>query len=117
MNKYFLKQLAWVPFIELACWALDIPFMRRYSRSYHIRHPERRGKDVETTRRSCEKISRASDDYRPILWKAQVLKEKKRETLSPPQPVTAESRWYRHGLNVLGSQLNKLLNVTTVLPG
>ncbi|WP_204360202.1 1-acyl-sn-glycerol-3-phosphate acyltransferase, partial [Klebsiella pneumoniae] len=29
MNKYFLKQqLAWVPFIGLACWALDMPFMR-----------------------------------------------------------------------------------------
>ncbi len=57
MNKYFLKQqLAWVPFIGLACWALDMPFMRRYSRSYLIRHPERRGKDVETTRRSCEKF-------------------------------------------------------------
>ena len=26
MNKYFLKQqLAWVPFIGLACWALDMP--------------------------------------------------------------------------------------------
>jgi 1-acyl-sn-glycerol-3-phosphate acyltransferase len=40
MNKYFLKQqLAWVPFIGLACWALDMPFMKRYSRSYLIRHP------------------------------------------------------------------------------
>jgi 1-acyl-sn-glycerol-3-phosphate acyltransferase len=33
-----------------------MPFMRRYSRGYLIRHPERRGKDVETTRRSCEKF-------------------------------------------------------------
>lgn len=50
MNKYFLKQqLAWVPFIGLACWALDMPFMKRYSRAYLLRHPERRGKDVETT--------------------------------------------------------------------
>lgn len=31
MNKYFLKQqLARVPFIGLACWALDMPFMKRY---------------------------------------------------------------------------------------
>ncbi len=58
MNKYFLKQqLARVPFIGPACWALDMPFMRRYSRGYLLRHPERRGKDVETTRRSCEKNS------------------------------------------------------------
>lgn len=30
--------------------------MKRYSRAYLLRHPERRGKDVETTRRSCEKF-------------------------------------------------------------
>ncbi|CDL12338.1 1-acyl-sn-glycerol-3-phosphate acyltransferase [Klebsiella pneumoniae IS43] len=78
MNKYFLKQqLAWVPFIGLACWALDMPFMRRYSRSYLIRHPERRGKDVETTRRSCEKISRASDDYRQFCGRLAFYRRKK----------------------------------------
>lgn len=32
--------------------------MKRYSRAYLLRHPERRGKDVETTRRSCEKFRR-----------------------------------------------------------
>ncbi len=83
MNKYFLKQqLAWVPFIGLACWALDMPFMRRYSRSYLIRHPERRGKDVETTRRSCENFARIQR-LSSILWKARVLPKKKRETRSP----------------------------------
>ncbi|STV34820.1 putative acyltransferase [Klebsiella pneumoniae] len=77
MNKYFLKQqLAWVPFIGLACWALDMPFMRRYSRSYLIRHPERRGKDVETTRRSCENFARIRR-LSSILWKARVLPKKK----------------------------------------
>lgn len=98
MNKYFLKQqLAWVPFIGLACWALDMPFMRRYSRSYLIRHPERRGKDVETPAvrvKNFARIRRLSS----ILWKARVLPKKKaRNALSLPQPVTAESRWYRHG--------------------
>lgn len=47
MNKYFLKQqLAWVPFIGLACWALDMPFMRRYSHQHLLRHPAHRGKDI-----------------------------------------------------------------------
>ncbi|AFG42795.1 putative acyltransferase yihG [Escherichia coli P12b] len=36
MNKYFLKQqLAWVPFLGLACWSLDMPFMKRYSRAIY----------------------------------------------------------------------------------
>ncbi len=98
MNKYFLKQqLAWVPFIGLACWALDMPFMRRYSRSYLIRHPERRGKDVETTRRSCEKFRAHPTTIVNFVEGSRFTEEKARNALSLPQPVTAESRWYRHG--------------------
>ncbi len=99
MNKYFLKQqLAWVPFIGLACWALDMPFMRRYSRSYLIRHPERRGKDVETTRRSCEKFRSHPTTIVNFVEGSRFTEEKKaRNALSLPQSFTAESRWYRHG--------------------
>lgn len=57
MPKFFLKQqLLYVPFIGMACWALDMPFMRRYSREYLLRHPHKRGQDLATTRRSCEKF-------------------------------------------------------------
>ncbi|MDQ1242250.1 MAG: Acyltransferase, partial [Pseudomonadota bacterium] len=55
--KFFLKQqLIWVPFLGLAWWALDFPFMRRYTAEYLEKHPEHRGKDLEVTRRACEKF-------------------------------------------------------------
>jgi 1-acyl-sn-glycerol-3-phosphate acyltransferase len=55
--KFFLKhQLIWVPLLGLAWWALDFPFMRRYSRAQLEKHPEWRGKDLEATRRACEKF-------------------------------------------------------------
>lgn len=55
--KFFLKQqLAWVPLLGLAWWALDFPFMRRYSRAYLERHPEKRGTDLVVTRKACEKF-------------------------------------------------------------
>ena len=55
--KFFLKQqLIWVPFLGLAWWALDFPFMRRYTAAYLEKHPEHRGKDLEVTRRACEKF-------------------------------------------------------------
>ena len=42
--KFFLKQqLIWVPFLGVAWWALDFPFMRRYSPAYLEKHPEHRG--------------------------------------------------------------------------
>lgn len=54
--KFFLKsQLIWVPVMGLAWWALDFPFMKRYSKETLARHPELRGKDVEATRKACEK--------------------------------------------------------------
>lgn len=55
--KFFLKQqLIWVPFLGVAWWALDMPFMKRYSRDYLERYPEKRGTDLEVTRRACEKF-------------------------------------------------------------
>lgn len=54
--KFFLKQeLIWLPFVGIACWALEMPFMKRYSREYLEKHPHLKGKDIETTRKHCEK--------------------------------------------------------------
>ncbi|MDM7861443.1 acyltransferase [Alteromonas sp. ASW11-36] len=55
--KFFLKkELIWMPFVGLGAWALDMPFMRRYSQAFVAKHPHLRGKDIETTRKSCEKF-------------------------------------------------------------
>lgn len=55
--KFFLKQqLIWVPVIGLAWWGLDFPFMKRYTREYLIKHPEKRGEDLKSTQKACEKF-------------------------------------------------------------
>jgi 1-acyl-sn-glycerol-3-phosphate acyltransferase len=55
--KFFLKrQLVWVPFLGLAWWALDFPFMQRYTKEQLDQHPEWRGADKAATRRACEKF-------------------------------------------------------------
>lgn len=55
--RFFLKsQLIWVPLLGAAWWALDFPFMRRYSRETLAKHPELQGKDREATRRACAKF-------------------------------------------------------------
>ena len=118
MNKYFLKQqLAWVPFIGLACWALDMPFMKRYSRSYLIRHPERRGKDVETTRRSCEKFRAHPTTIVNFVEGSRFTEEKRQQTRSPYQHLLPpKAAGIAMALNVLGAQFDKLLNVTLCYP-
>ena len=55
--KFFLKkELIWVPLLGIAWWALDFPFLKRYSRQFLEKHPELRGKDIAATRKSCEKF-------------------------------------------------------------
>jgi len=55
--KFFIKQeLIWFPFLGIAWWALDMPFMKRYSARYLARNPHMKGKDFETTRKACEKF-------------------------------------------------------------
>jgi 1-acyl-sn-glycerol-3-phosphate acyltransferase len=53
--RFFIKeQLRWLPVVGFACWVLDFPFMKRYSQEQMERNPALRGKDLETTKKSCE---------------------------------------------------------------
>jgi len=55
--KFFLKkELIYVPFLGIAWWALDFPFMKRFSREFLEKNPHLKGKDIETTRKACEKF-------------------------------------------------------------
>jgi 1-acyl-sn-glycerol-3-phosphate acyltransferase len=54
--KFFLKkELFWVPLLGICWWALDYPFMERFSRSFLEKNPHMKGKDLETTRKACER--------------------------------------------------------------
>ena len=55
--RFLLKQqLIWVPFLGVAWWALDMAFLRRYSRQQLLKNPALRGKDLENAARACEKL-------------------------------------------------------------
>ena len=55
--RFLLKhQLIWVPFLGVAWWALDMAFLRRYSRQELLRNPALRGKDLQNAARACEKL-------------------------------------------------------------
>ena len=57
--RFFLKsQLFWVPLLGLAWWALDFPFMKRYSKAQVAARPALAGRDLAVTRKACEKFRR-----------------------------------------------------------
>lgn len=116
--KFFLKkELIWVPILGLAWWALDFPFMKRYSRSFLEKHPELRGKDLETTRKACEKfktfpvtVINFPEGTRFNSAKHQAQNSPYRNLLPPRAGGTA------FVLSCMGEFLSGILDVTIVYP-
>ncbi|HUO96611.1 MAG TPA: acyltransferase [Steroidobacteraceae bacterium] len=116
--KFFIKrELRWVPVLGLAWWALDMPFMKRYTREELARRPELRGADLETTRRACER-------FRDLPTSIINFVEGTRFT--PEKAARGGSR-YLHLLNpraggiafvlgAMGPVLHELLDVTIAYP-
>jgi 1-acyl-sn-glycerol-3-phosphate acyltransferase len=56
--RFFVKEsLIWLPFLGAAWWALDMPFMKRYSKEQLAARPELKGRDLDNARMACEKFS------------------------------------------------------------
>lgn len=55
--RFLLKQeLIWVPLMGFCWWALDMAFLRRYSKQEMLKNPDLRSKDLENAARACEKL-------------------------------------------------------------
>ncbi len=117
--KFFIKQqLIWVPFLGLAWWAMDMPFMRRFSREYLAKHPEMRGKDLEATRTACEKFERIPTSIINFVEGTRVTPAKQRERESPYRHLLPpRAGGIAFVLGAMGDTLHDLLDVSIVYPG
>ena len=117
--KFFLKQeLIWVPFLGLAFWALDYPFMKRYSKAYLARHPEMAGQDLEITKRACARFKDLNVTVVNYLEGTRFTAAKQAQQGSPYQNLLKpRAGGVAFTLATLGPQLDALLDVTLVYPG
>ncbi|OWP49426.1 acyltransferase [Pseudomonas nitroreducens] len=116
--RFFLKQeLIWVPVIGLCWWALDFPFMKRYTKAYLAKHPEKKGKDLETTRKACAKFSRIPVAIFNFLEGTRFTQAKHDEQKSPfPHLLKPKAGGIAFVLDAMGEQLRTLVNVTIHYP-
>lgn len=116
--KFFLKyELIYVPFIGLACWGLDMPFMRRYSRQQLLKKPELRGKDVTTAQESCAKFRTIPTTVINFVEGSRFTPAKRAETNSPFEHLLApKPAGLAMAIHVLGEQFEKIVNVTLSYP-
>lgn len=118
MLKFFLKQeLIWVPVIGICWWALDFPFMKRYSKAYLARHPEKVGEDVATTRRACQKFKTTPVAVFNFLEGTRLTPAKHAEQNSPYRHLLRpKSGGIAFVLDAMGSQLGSLVDITIHYP-
>lgn len=118
MLKFFLKQeLIWVPIIGLCWWALDFPFMKRFSKEYLAKHPEKRGLDFASTQKACEKFK-----YTPVavfnFLEGTRFTQDKYDSQQSPYKYLLKPKAGGMGfvLGAMGDNMNSLLDVTIFYP-
>ncbi|MFP3518617.1 acyltransferase [Pseudomonas sp. SIMBA_077] len=116
--KFFLKkELIWVPFLGLAWWALDYPFMKRYSKDFLAKHPERKGQDLKITQAACELFKRQPVTVVNYLEGTRFTPAKRAQQQSPyTYLLKPKAGGVAFVLAAMGEQLDAVLDVTVVYP-
>ena len=90
--RFFLKhQLIWFPIVGQGCWALEFPFMHRHTPEYLEKHPEKRGKDLETTRRACQRYRNFPVAIANFVEGTRFTHAKREQQQSPYRPPVSET--------------------------
>ncbi len=116
--RFMLKrQLIWVPFLGMAWWALDMPFLRRYSRQDLIKNPALRGKDLANAAAACEKLRHIPVSMMSFPEGTRFTKAKHGQQKSPYQHLLIP----RYGgigqvLYSFGDALRTVIDVTIFYP-
>ncbi|MBN8802833.1 MAG: acyltransferase [Lysobacteraceae bacterium SCN 69-123] len=117
--RFFLKRsLFWVPVLGLAWWALDFPFMGRYSRKQIARNPELGRRDMEATRRACARFRDIPVAVMNFVEGTRFTRAKHDGQGSPFRHLLKpKSGGVAFVLDAMGQGLHALLDVTIVYPG
>ncbi|MBU2976626.1 acyltransferase [Alteromonas sp. C1M14] len=116
--KFFLKQeLIWLPFVGLGAWALDMPFMKRYSRRFIAKHPEKKGQDIATTKRFCEKFKTQPTTVINFVEGTRFTKNKHKAKKSPYRRLLPpKAGGIAFTLATMGDLFSHLLDVSLLYP-
>ena len=116
--KFFLKkELIYVPLLGLAWWALDFPFMKRYSQAYLKKKPHLRGQDLETTRKACAKFKYKPVSVMNFIEGTRFTQEKHTKQASPFQHLLKpKTGGISFVLDAMGEHLSKIVDVTIYYP-
>ena len=117
--KFFIKkELIWVPIMGPAWWALDFPFMKRYSPEFIAKNPHLKGKDIELTRIACAKFKTLPISIMNFVEGTRFSETKRdRQNSQFKNLLKPKAGGTGFVLTIMGEQLNSILNITIKYPG
>jgi 1-acyl-sn-glycerol-3-phosphate acyltransferase len=117
--KFFIKkELFWLPILGQAWWAMDFPFIKRYTKSYLQKKPHLKGKDLEITRKACAKFKKIPVSIMNFVEGTRFTNEKHRRQRSPyTHLLKPKAGGIAFVLASMGESIHRVLDVTIVYQG
>jgi len=116
--KFFIKkELFWFPLLGQAWWAMDFPFVKRYTRSYLQKKPHLKGKDLAITRKACQKFKNIPVSVMNFVEGTRFTEAKHHSQQSPYiHLLRPKAGGIAFVLDSMGKQIYRVLDVTIVYP-
>lgn len=116
--KFFVKdQLKWVPILGFTWWIFDHPFMKRFSKEYLEKNPEKKGLDLLATKKSCEKFKHMPVSIMNFIEGTRRTAQKHNKQASPYnhllKPKAGGAAYVLHSL---GEKIHSIIDVTITYP-
>jgi 1-acyl-sn-glycerol-3-phosphate acyltransferase len=111
------KQMIWLPFLGISAWALDFPFVKRYSKAEIEKNPKLKGKDLEITKKACEKFKSIPVSVINFAEGTRFTLQKKQNTNSPYNNLLKpKAGGTALVLNSMQGKMNTILDITIIYP-
>ena len=116
--KFFIKkELIWFPVLGQAWWAMDFPFVKRYTKSYLKKKPHLKGRDLEITREACKKFKKIPISIMNFVEGTRFTNTKHGRQQSPyAHLLRPKAGGIALVLDSMGKQIHRVLDVTIVYP-
>lgn len=116
--RFFIKkELLWLPVLNGAWFAYDFPILRRYPKHVLEKKPHLRGKDIEVTKKACDKYQHYPVTILNFLEGTRFTPEKHVKQESPYQNLlNPKIGGLAFALQAMNSRINKIIDVTIAYP-
>lgn len=118
LTRFFTKwELIFIPFVGQAFKILGFPMMKRHSKEQIAKNPELKYRDMEEARKSCEQLLSQPFTLLNYLEGTRFTPEKHQQQASPYKHLLKpKAGGLALALNILGNQVDALVDMTIVYP-